>query len=291
MGTQTKRFNAALIAHIMGLLLALNGLFIFIAFPVGLYYGEPAAFSFLYSSLICLVLGTAAFLITRGRYSKEFRKREGFLIVTLGWLMMTFFGTLPYVLSGSIPSFTNAFFETMSGYTTTGATILNDIEALPKCILLWRSLTQWIGGMGIIVLAVAILPILGIGGMQLFVAEAPGISPDKLHPRITETAKRLWSIYLGLTLIAAMLYWAGGMSLFDAVNHSFTTLATGGYSPPPSSLVALRPFLPSLDEELKHGRNESFHSIHRYCVHVCRRDQFHPYLWHNPWKISTADQK
>ncbi|MFT7031851.1 MAG: trk system potassium uptake protein TrkH, partial [Cyclobacteriaceae bacterium] len=139
-------------------------------------------------------------------------------------------GALPYILSGAIPNFTDAFFETISGFTTTGATILTDIESVHRGILFWRSLTQWIGGMGIIVLAVAILPILGIGGMQLFVAEAPGISPDKLQPRIKETAKRLWFIYFSLTAMETVLLWIGGMTFYDAINHGLTTMATGGFS-------------------------------------------------------------
>jgi trk system potassium uptake protein TrkH len=167
---------------------------------------------------------------TRNLPSKELKKRDGYIVVTSGWLVMSVFGALPFILSGSIPDFTNAFFETISGYTTTGASILNDIESVSKGILFWRSFTQWIGGMGIIVLAVAILPFLGIGGMQLFVAEAPGITPDKLQPRIQDTAKRLWFIYVGLTLLEAILLYVGGMGAFDAVNHSLTTMATGGFS-------------------------------------------------------------
>jgi trk system potassium uptake protein TrkH len=167
----------------------------------------------------------------------ELRKRDGYLIVTFGWLIMSLTGSLPYVFSGAIPHYTDAFFETISGYTTTGASILTDIESLPKGILFWRSLTQWIGGMGIIVLAVAILPILGIGGMQLFVAEAPGISPDKLKPRIRETAIRLWMIYLILTSAELILLLIGGMSFFDAINHSLTTMATGGFSTKNASIA------------------------------------------------------
>ena len=150
---------------------------------------------------------------------------------------MSFFGALPYLISGAIPSLTDAFFETISGYTTTGASILIDIESVSKGILFWRSLTQWIGGMGIIVLALAILPFLGIGGMQLFVAEAPGITPDKLQPRIQETAKRLWFIYFGLTVTEAILLYAAGMSPYDAMNHSLTTMATGGFSTMNASLA------------------------------------------------------
>ena len=164
-------------------------------------------------------------------------KREGYIVVTFGWLVMALSGTIPYLLTGSIPNFSNAFFETISGYTTTGSTILNDIEILPKGVLFWRSLTHWIGGMGIIVLAIAILPLLGIGGMQLFAAEAPGPSADKLHPRITDTAKRLWLIYFGYTAAETILLSLAGMSFFDAINHSMSTLSTGGFSTKNTSLA------------------------------------------------------
>lgn len=166
---------------------------------------------------------------TKG-HRKEIKKREGYIVVVFGWIFMVLSGTLPYILTESIPSFTNAFFETMSGYTTTGSTILTDIEVLPEGILFWRSLTHWIGGMGIIVLAIAILPLLGVGGMQLFAAESPGPSADKLKPRITETAKRLWFVYVGLTAIQAALLIFAGMSIFDAVNHAFSTMGSGGFS-------------------------------------------------------------
>jgi trk system potassium uptake protein TrkH len=143
---------------------------------------------------------------------------------------MSLSGAIPYLMTEVIPSFTSAFFETMSGYTTTGATILNDIESVPKGVLFWRSTTHWIGGMGIIVLAIAILPLLGIGGMQLFAAESPGPNTDKLHPRITDTAKRLWLIYFGYTVAETILLQVAGMSFFDAINHSMSTLSTGGFS-------------------------------------------------------------
>ena len=149
-------------------------------------------------------------LVTR-QHEKTLHKREGYLVVSLGWILMTLSGMLPYLFSGVFTSFSSAFFETMSGYTTTGSSVLSDIEALPKGILFWRSLTHWIGGMGIIVLAIAILPLLGIGGMQLFTAEAPGPNSDKLHPRITDTAKRLWYIYVSYTFLETLLLWAAGM--------------------------------------------------------------------------------
>jgi trk system potassium uptake protein TrkH len=184
-----------------------------------------------------MTIGIILFLAFKNLKSQEVSKRDGYLIVTFGWLSMSLTGTIPYLLSGAIPEFTNAFFETMSGYTTTGASILTDIEALPKGILFWRSLTQWIGGMGIIVLTVAILPILGIGGMQLFVAEAPGISPDKLKPRIRETAIRLWLIYVVITAAEIVLLKLGGMTFYDAINHSLTTMATGGFSTKNASIA------------------------------------------------------
>jgi len=230
------KFNFKLIANILGLLIMLNGGFMWICLPFSIYYREPV-WHLLVSGAIAVASGAIIWFLTQSDKNKELKKRDGYLIVTLGWLSMSFFGTLPFILSGSIPDFTNAFFETISGFTTTGASILNDIESLPKGILFWRSLTQWIGGMGIIVLAVAILPLLGIGGMQLFVAEAPGISPDKMKPRIKEVAKRLWLIYLGLTLTECVLLMFGGMTFFDAINHSLTTMATGGFSTKNASIA------------------------------------------------------
>ncbi len=220
----------------MGLLLLFNGLFMFVASGVSLYYDDDAFSGITQAGIITILVGILIFVLTKN-HRKEIKKREGYIVVTFGWLIMVFSGTLPYVFTNSIPSFTNAFFETMSGYTTTGATILNQIEILPESILFWRSLTHWIGGMGIIVLAIAILPLLGIGGMQLFAAEAPGPSNDKLHPRITDTAKRLWLIYFGFTLVETLLLNLAGMSLFDAINHSMSTMATGGFSTKDASLA------------------------------------------------------
>jgi trk system potassium uptake protein TrkH len=231
------RFNFKQIIRILGLLIIINGSFMATCIPFSLYYKENTWESILISSIISIAAGLIIWFAFRSSGDSELRKRDGYLIVTFGWLTMSLTGSLPYVFSGAIPYYTDAFFETISGYTTTGASILTDIESLPKGILFWRSLTQWIGGMGIIVLAVAILPILGIGGMQLFVAEAPGISPDKLKPRIRETAIRLWLIYLILTSVELILLWLGGMSFFDAINHSLTTMATGGFSTKNSSIA------------------------------------------------------
>ena len=228
--------NYKIISHFLGLLLLVNGGFMLLASLVSHLYEDGVATNILAAGLMVIVIGVVFMLLTKN-HPKEMNKREGYLVVTLGWLSMALTGTLPYVLTDSIPSFTNAFFETISGYTTTGSTILQDIESLPKGILFWRSLTHWIGGMGIIVLAVAILPLLGIGGMQLFAAEAPGPSADKLHPRITDTAKRLWFIYFGYTAAETILLQVAGMSFFDALNHSMCTLSTGGFSTKNASLA------------------------------------------------------
>ena len=187
-----------MIWHFFGLLFLFNGGFMLIAALVSFICKDGVSSEMALSGLMVLLLGVVTMVATKN-HTKELSKKDGYIVVAMGWLIMSLSGTLPYLITESIPRFTDAFFETMSGYTTTGASILNDIEAVPKGVLFWRSLTHWIGGMGIIVLAVAILPLLGIGGMQLFAAEAPGPDSDKLHPRITDTAKRLWLIYVGYT--------------------------------------------------------------------------------------------
>jgi len=221
--------NYKIIFNIIGLLLLIEGIFMLFCIPVSLFYDEHDFISLALSASITISVGTITWFLTRDA-KKNIGKREGYIIVCLAWTVFSFFGSLPFVISGAIPDFTNAFFETISGFTTTGASILNDIEAMPRGLLFWRSMTQWLGGMGIIVMSLAILPILGIGGMQLFIAEVPGPVPDKLHPRIKETAKRLWGIYIIFTGIEVLLLLFGGMNLFDAICHSFTTMATGGYS-------------------------------------------------------------
>lgn len=220
----------------MGLLLLCNGSFMLLAGLVSGIYQDGATLDILLAAIVTMLVGVMAMFYTR-EHRKEVKRKEGYVIVTFGWLIMSLSGVLPYIFSGAIPNITNAFFETISGYTTTGASILNDIESLPNGILFWRSLTHWIGGMGIIVLAIAILPLLGIGGMQLFAAEAPGPGGDKLHPRITDTAKRLWLIYVGYTLAETLLLKLAGMSLFDAANHALSTLSTGGFSTKNASIA------------------------------------------------------
>jgi len=230
------KLNSKIIFHLMGLLLLFNGLFMLVAAVVSGIYKDGATLGITLASITSMFIGTFLMFYTRD-HKKEVKRKEGYIIVTFGWIVMSISGMLPYLFSGAIPDVTNAFFETISGYTTTGASILDDIEAMPEGILIWRSITHWIGGMGIIVLAIAILPLLGIGGMQLFSAEAPGPNADKLHPRITDTAKRLWYIYVGYTVAETILLKLAGMSFFDAVNHSLSTLSTGGFSTKNASLA------------------------------------------------------
>ncbi len=235
MSSLTK-LNYKIISHLMGLLLMVNGGFMLFSAIFSWYYKDGVLKEMLLAGTVALVVGAIIMFFTKN-HRKEVQKKEGYIIVTFGWIFMSLIGTLPYIFTGSIPSFTDAFFETMSGYTTTGASILTDIESVPRGVLFWRSITHWIGGMGIIVLAIAILPLLGIGGMQLFSAEAPGPGGDKLHPRITDTAKRLWLIYVGYTLAETILLKIAGMSFFDAINHSLATLSTGGFSTKNASLA------------------------------------------------------
>ena len=236
-------FNFKVIVNILGLLIGINGIAILLSLPFALYFEGSDVQGILTSGVGAIILGAIIYFFTRKSGKTGLKKRDGYVIVTLGWLVMTTVGALPYVLSGAIPNFTDAFFESMSGFTTTGATILGEhIEDLPKGLHFWRAMTHWIGGMGIIVLAIAILPLLGIGGMQLFAAEVPGPTPDKLTPRIKETAKRLWIIYLGLTLLELAFLWIGGMNFFESLCHSMATLSTGGFSTRQASVGAFSPY-------------------------------------------------
>jgi trk/ktr system potassium uptake protein len=198
---------------------------------IDLLYQEDAARAFFYSYLILLSIGFLLFFPVRNQ-SSDLRLRDGFVVVVLFWLVLGIAGAIPLYLYENLEiSATDALFESISGLTTTGATVLHDLDIMPHSILFYRQELQWLGGMGIIVLAVAVMPMLGIGGMQLYKAEAPGpVKDSKLTPRIAETAKALWYIYLGLTVACATAYWFAGMNLFDAVAHSFSTVAIGGFS-------------------------------------------------------------
>lgn len=226
------------ILNTLGAFLFILGLTMLAPLACSLAYGEADSLSLLYSLLITAGFGLILYLA--GRFEGEtvlLGHREGFLIVSAGWILSAFFGGLPYMIYGTLPALTDAYFETMSGFTTTGATVINKIEALPHGILLWRSMTQWLGGMGIIILSIAILPYLGVGGRQLFKAEVPGPVKDKLVPRIAQAARSLWLVYVIITIVGFILLLFGGMSAFDAITHIFCAMATGGFSTKDSSIA------------------------------------------------------
>jgi len=217
------------IQHIVGVLLMLFSLTMLPPAFVAWIYDEVMVHIFLIGFLVTLVTGLVLWLIVRGN-SRDLQLRDGFMVVVLFWVVLGLFGAIPFMLATDL-SVVDSIFESLSGLTTTGATVITGLDHLPRALLYYRQQLQWLGGMGIIVLAVAILPMLGIGGMQLYRAETPGPMKDsKLTPRITETAKALWYIYLSMTLMCAGLYWLAGMSVFDAIGHSFSTVAIGGFS-------------------------------------------------------------
>jgi trk system potassium uptake protein TrkH len=228
--------HIASVIHVLSLLLIFLAGAMLLPIPFSLYYGDADLVPLLLSAGITALFGVVGF--KSSRFDRDLRPKEGFAIVTFGWLFFAIFGSLPFLLSGSISTVTDAFFETMSGFTTTGATIITHIEEMPHGVLFWRSLTHWIGGMGIIVLSLAILPFLGVGGMQMYRAEVPGPTADRLTPRIAQTAKILWGVYVAFTAVEAALLMFGGMNLFDALCHAFGTLATGGYSTKSGSIGA-----------------------------------------------------
>jgi trk system potassium uptake protein len=221
--------NLRIIARVFSLLLIIEGLFMIAPALVSLIYHEDSARIFFFSALITTVTGIIVFTPLRNE-EKIYGNREGYIIVAGIWLIMTLFGTLPYLLSGSIKNFSDAFFESMSGFTTTGATIFSDVESLPHGILFWRSLTQWLGGVGIIIISLSILPIVKAINIQISTTEFSGQTSDKIHPKIKETGKRLVAIYVLITLAETTLLASGGMSVFEAVCHSFSTMSTGGFT-------------------------------------------------------------
>lgn len=228
--------NGPLIARILSLITAIVTLFMGVPLIWGMAVGESVR-----GLVAAMTLGLtfSGLLFAAGRLQADYRAvgiRDGLAVVSLSWIIASVIGALPYYIDGMIPSFTDAFFEAMSGFTTTGASILTDIEAHPLSLLFWRGLTHWIGGMGIIVLSLAILPFIGVGGIHLLKAEIPGFGHEKMTPRLHQMALRLWAVYMGLTALLAALYIAGGMNLFEALTHSFSTVATGGLSPKNASL-------------------------------------------------------
>ncbi len=231
--------NLGIVIHILSFLILFIGIFQVFPLAFAVYYEGSDISAFVYSISIALVTSLTVYSLTRRFRQYEVKIRESFAIVTFGWILAAFFACIPFLIhsyllnypdSGSINTFTDAYFEMMSGFTTTGSSILTDIETVPKGLLFWRSLSHWLGGMGIILLAIAILPALGVGGMQLYQAEVPGPVSEKITPRVSQTAKILWGVYLVFTVIETILLMFGGMDLFDALCHTFGTVATGGFS-------------------------------------------------------------
>jgi len=238
-----RYFKHHLVFHVLGITLFAESIFMITAIPVALIYGDHTVPAFILSVMITALTGAFLYFTSGKGNMEELAMKESFMIVTLSWLAISLFGALPYLISGAIPHFVNAFFETVSGFTTTGSSILTDIEALPHSILFWRSMTHWIGGMGIIFLVIAVLPFFKVGGTNLFSAEGSLLGVDKIKPKLIDVAKRLLGIYLLLTFLETILLKVAGMSLFDAVCHAFGTIATGGFSTKNDSLISYSPLI------------------------------------------------
>lgn len=236
----TRTFNWRLVFKTMGVLTTLEALFMLVPTFAAWWYHEADLGAWIVSSAITWF--SSWWMLGAGRQAeKRVGEREGYVIVATIWAVYSLFGLLPFWLSGALPSFTDAWYETMAGFTTTGSTVFRDIEIQTHSILLWRALMQWIGGMGIIVLSVAILPMFGLGGMQLYSAEVTGVSYEKLSPRIADTAKHMWITYIGLTIGEGLLLWLFGMGKFDAVCHAMSTISTGGFSTRNANLIGFSP--------------------------------------------------
>lgn len=228
--------NYGIVIKILGNILMVEGLLMLPSLLVSVYYGQDDILSFIISILLTIAIGLI--MSIRKNDSERIKSKEGLAIVSLAWVLVSFFGSLPFVLSGSIPSLIDAFFETVSGFTTTGSTVVNNIESFPKGILFWRSFTHWIGGMGILVFTIAIIPTLGIGGFQIFKAESPGPVKDRIVPKIKDTAKILYKTYIIMTLVEVVFLLFGKISLYEAIVHTFGTVGTGGFSTRSESIGA-----------------------------------------------------
>ncbi len=229
--------NYRAIINVIATALIFVSLFMILPIIVSLIYNQSDTIPLAIAQVFTFLCGAIPYVLTRKYKREEIRHRDAFVIVTLTWVLMSFFGSVPFLITGTFHSLTDAYFESMAGFTTTGASVLVSVDATPKGVLFWRSMTQWIGGMGIIVFAFAVLPMIGMGGMQLFKAEVPIISIDKLRPRFIDTAKALWFIYVSLTTINAALLISFGMGPYDAICHAFTTMATGGFSTKTESIA------------------------------------------------------
>lgn len=230
-------FHPKVIFRIVGILLFIEAAFLLGSIGVSLFYGEQTVRPLLYSFGIIALAGALLVTLCKGG-ERNISRKDGYMVVTLCWVVFSLFGTLPYMLTGSIPGFTDAFFETMSGFTTTGATILEDIEALPRSILFWRMMTHWVGGLGIVFFTVAVFPMFGLNDINLFSAESVGPIRAKLHPRISVTARWILTIYIALTIFCSVALRIAGMDWFDAVCHAMSTIATGGFSTKQASIAA-----------------------------------------------------
>jgi len=228
--------NYGIIIKVLGNILIVESILMTPSLLVSLYYNQCDKFSFMISIILISIIGII--LSRKTAHKKSIKAKEGLAIVALGWVLCSFFGSLPFVLSGSIPSWIDSFFETVSGLTTTGATLIDNVESLPKGILFWRSFTHWIGGMGILVFTVALLPTMGVGGFQIFKAESPGPTAEKIVPRIKDTAKILYITYISITILEILLLLIGNMPLYEATVHTFGTVGTGGFSTRNSSVGA-----------------------------------------------------
>jgi trk system potassium uptake protein len=232
-----NRINIPLVIKAIGISILAIGSLMLLSIPFAIYYNENTIISILASSGITSIVGFFMLFFTRNVNINKTNVIDVFVIVTFTWILMGFFGGLPFYISGNMSSLTDSMFESVSGFTTTGASILTDIESIPKSILFWRSFTQWIGGLGILVLVIAILPFIGVSEAKLYVAEISGNQSNKLHPKLKSTAQRLWYIYLFLTALQTVLLYFGGQSFFEALCHSLTTLSTGGFSPNNTSII------------------------------------------------------
>lgn len=237
------KFNIRFILYQLGMILIIESFFMILPIIFGFYYKEPSVEMFVLSAEITLVTGLILFFSTKSNVTVEYGRRESYLLVSLAWIIMSLFGALPFMLTHSINNFVDAYFESMSGFTTTGSSILTDIESLPKCVLLWRSETHWIGGLGIVVLFVALFPFLKTNRIYLFNAEASVVVENKITPKIMDVARNLWIFYMGITTLLTILLLAGGMNLYESLAQAFGTVGTGGFSTRNASIAAFSPYI------------------------------------------------
>jgi trk system potassium uptake protein len=237
------KINFFLLLHFVSLVMVFESLFMFFAVIVAFIYNESTITNLFYTFFVTLATGVLLNVLTKKQRGEEPTRKESFIIVSISWFILGLIGTVPYLVTQSIPHFTNAFFESISGFTTTGSSILADIEALPKSILFWRAETHWIGGMGIIVLVVAIMPFLQINGIYLFYSEISSVTDEKISIKIRYAARNLWLVYIGLTAAETLLLWIGKMPLFDSICHSFATIATGGFSTQNNSIAGYSAYI------------------------------------------------